>query len=128
MLFRSTVQFVRPAHALIALHGATVLPLTLLGLTASNKTEGHRFLTAPGKREVTVADAESYAATLADAGKVVAGFDARKEAIRAALLQKAGADQVLMPEALLEEVSSLVEWPVVYECHFEEEFLAVPQE
>jgi glycyl-tRNA synthetase beta chain len=123
-----TVQFVRPAHALIALHGATVLPLTLLGLAASNKTEGHRFLTAPGKREVTIADAESYAATLADAGKVVAGFDARKDAIRAALLQKAGADQVLMPEALLEEVSSLVEWPVVYECHFEEEFLAVPQE
>ncbi|WP_426319232.1 glycine--tRNA ligase subunit beta [Pseudoduganella sp. R-43] len=123
-----TVQFVRPAHALVALHGATVLPLTLLGLTAANKTEGHRFLTAPGKREVTIADAESYAATLAEAGKVVAGFDARKEAIRTALLQKAGADQVLMPEALLEEVSSLVEWPVVYECHFEEEFLAVPQE
>jgi len=123
-----TVQFVRPAHALIALHGATVLPLTLLGLTASNKTEGHRFLTAPGKREVTIANAEAYAATLADAGKVVAGFDARKDAIRAALLQKAGVDQVLMPEALLEEVSSLVEWPVVYECHFEEEFLAVPQE
>lgn len=123
-----TVQFVRPAHALIALHGATVLPLTLLGLTASNKTEGHRFLTAPGKREVTIADAEAYAATLAEAGKVVAGFDARKDAIRTALLQKAGADQVLMPEALLEEVASLVEWPVVYECHFEEEFLAVPQE
>jgi len=123
-----TVQFVRPAHALIALHGADVLPLTLLGLTASNKTEGHRFLTAPGKREVTVANAEAYAATLADAGKVVAGFDARKDAIRTALLQKAGADQVLMPDALLDEVASLVEWPVVYECHFEEEFLAVPQE
>ncbi len=123
-----TVQFVRPAHALIALHGATVLPLTLLGLTASNKTEGHRFLTEQGKREVTVANADAYAATLAAAGKVVAGFDARKDAIRAALLAKAGADQVLMPEALLEEVSSLVEWPVVYECHFEEEFLAVPQE
>ena len=123
-----TVQFVRPAHALVALHGATVLPLALLGLSASNKTEGHRFLTAPGKREVTVANAEAYAATLADAGKVVAGFDERKDAIRAALLQKAGADQVLMPEALLEEVASLVEWPVVYECRFEEEFLAVPQE
>ncbi|MYN02519.1 glycine--tRNA ligase subunit beta [Pseudoduganella sp. DS3] len=123
-----TVQFVRPAHALIALHGASVLPLTLLGLTAANQTEGHRFLTEPGKRTVTIADAESYAATLAEAGKVVAGFDARKDAIRAALLAKAGADQVLMPEALLEEVSSLVEWPVVYECHFEEEFLAVPQE
>ncbi|XLZ69661.1 glycine--tRNA ligase subunit beta [Massilia sp. SR12] len=123
-----TVQFVRPAHALIALHGASVLPLTLLGLTAANKTEGHRFLTEPGKREVTITDAESYAATLAEAGKVVAGFDARKDAIRSALLAKAGADQVLMPEALLEEVSSLVEWPVVYECYFEEEFLAVPQE
>ncbi|KQV53805.1 glycine--tRNA ligase subunit beta [Duganella sp. Root336D2] len=123
-----TVQFVRPVHALIALHGATVLPLTLLGLTAANKTEGHRFLTEPGKREITVANAETYASTLACAGKVVAGFEARKEAIRSALLAKAGADQVLMPEALLEEVSSLVEWPVVYECHFEEEFLAVPQE
>ena len=123
-----TVQFVRPAHALIALHGASVLPLTLLGLTASNQTEGHRFLTAPGQRAVTIADADSYAATLAEAGKVVAGFDARKDAIRAALLQKAGADQVLMPDALLEEVASLVEFPVVYECHFEEEFLAVPQE
>ncbi|MCE3263081.1 MAG: glycine--tRNA ligase subunit beta [Pseudoduganella sp.] len=123
-----TVQFVRPAHALIALHGASVLPLTMLGLRAGDKTEGHRFLTEPGRREVTIADADSYAATLAQAGKVVAGFDERKEAIRGALLAKAGADQVLMPEALLEEVSSLVEWPVVYECHFEEEFLAVPQE
>lgn len=53
-----TVQFVRPAHSLIALHGETIVPLTLLGLTASNKTEGHRFLTAPGKREVSVPNAD----------------------------------------------------------------------
>ena len=124
----STVQFVRPAHSLIALHGAEVLPLTLLGLTASNLTEGHRFLTAPGARSVTVANADAYAATLAEQGKVIPGVDARKEKIRAALLEKAGADQVLMPESLLDEVTALVEWPVVYECRFEEEFLAVPQE
>ncbi|HEY1150404.1 MAG TPA: glycine--tRNA ligase subunit beta [Pseudoduganella sp.] len=123
-----TVQFVRPAHSLIALHGETIVPLTLLGLTASNKTEGHRFLTAPGKREVTVPNADVYSTVLVEQARVVPGFEARKEAIRAALLQKAGADQVLMPEALLDEVSSLVEWPVVYECHFEEEFLSVPQE
>ncbi|SFV09812.1 glycine--tRNA ligase subunit beta [Pseudoduganella namucuonensis] len=124
----ATVQFVRPAHSLIALHGATVLPLTLLGLTASNATEGHRFLTAPGARAVTVADADGYAATLVETGKVVPAFEDRKERIRASLLEKAGADQVLMPEALLDEVTSLVEWPVVYECRFEEEYLAVPQE
>jgi glycyl-tRNA synthetase beta chain len=124
----ATVQFVRPAHALIALHGATVLPLTLLGLTAANVTEGHRFLTAPGQRAVTIAEADAYAATLKSEGKVLASVEERKEQIRAELLAKAGADLVLMPEALLDEVSALVEWPVVYECNFEEEFLAVPQE
>jgi glycyl-tRNA synthetase beta chain len=124
----ATVQFVRPAHSLIALHGTTVLPLTLLGLTASNVSEGHRFLTAPGKRTITIANADSYAATLASEGKVLAGVEQRKEQIRAELLAKAGADQVLMPESLLDEVAALVEWPAVYECKFEEEFLAVPQE
>ncbi|GAB2850565.1 glycine--tRNA ligase subunit beta [Pseudoduganella ginsengisoli] len=124
----ATVQFVRPAHSLIALHGETVLPLTVLGLAAAKITDGHRFLTAPGQRLVEVPHADAYAATLLDKAKVIAGFDERKEQIRAALLAKAGDDLVLMPEALLEEVTSLVEWPVVYECRFEEEFLAVPQE
>ncbi|NYE61809.1 glycyl-tRNA synthetase beta chain [Duganella sp. 1224] len=124
----ATVQFVRPAHALVALHGDTVLPLTLLGLTGGNLTEGHRFLTAPGKRAVTIANADAYAATLKADGKVLASVEERKEQIRAELLAKAGADQVLMPESLLDEVAALVEWPVVYECKFEEEFLAVPQE
>ncbi|MCU6496565.1 glycine--tRNA ligase subunit beta [Rugamonas sp. A1-17] len=124
----ATVQFVRPAHSLIALHGANVLPLTLLGLTASNVSEGHRFLTAPGQRMVTIVNADSYAATLASEGKVLASVEDRKEKIRAELLAKAGADTVLMPESLLDEVAALVEWPVVYECKFEEEYLAVPQE
>ncbi len=124
----ATVQFVRPAHSVIALFGDTVLPLTLLGLTASNVTQGHRFLTAPGQRAVTVPHADAYADTLVEKAKVIPSFEARKEQIRKELLTKAGADQVLMPEALLEEVASLVEWPVVYECRFEDEFLAVPQE
>jgi len=124
----ATVQFVRPAHSLIALHGETVLPLTVLGLSAAKITDGHRFLTAPGQRQVEVRHADAYAATLADKAKVIAGFDERKEQIRTALLAQAGDDLVLMPEALLDEVTSLVEWPVVYECRFEEEFLAVPQE
>jgi glycyl-tRNA synthetase beta chain len=122
----STVQFVRPAHGLLALHGDRVVPLALLGLAAGNATLGHRFLSDGAA--LTIAHADDYAATLATEGKVIASAEARKEKIRAALLEKAGADQVLMPEALLDEVSALVEWPVVYECHFEQEFLAVPQE
>lgn len=121
----STVQFVRPAHKLIALHGANVVPVAILGLSAGRVTLGHRFLS---QSELTVDNAEVYAATLEAEGKVIATVDDRKERIRAALLDKAGTDQVLMPEALLEEVAALVEWPVVYECKFEDEFLSVPQE
>lgn len=124
----STVQFVRPAQRLVALHGINVVPLTLLGLTAGRTTLGHRFMMADATHEVSFTHAEDYADLLARQGKVIAGVETRKETIRAALLAKAGADQVLMPEALLDEVSALVEWPVVYECHFEEEFLSVPQE
>ncbi|MEC5215721.1 glycyl-tRNA synthetase beta chain [Actimicrobium sp. GrIS 1.19] len=121
----STVQFVRPVHKLIALFGEEVLPLTLLGLTADRVTLGHRFLSDGALR---IASADSYATTLADAGRVIANPQQRKETIRTALLAAAGDDQVLMPEALLDEVSALVEWPQVYVCHFEPEFLAVPQE
>ncbi len=121
----STVQFVRPVHKLIALHGSTVIPVANLGLAAGLTTIGHRFLS---QGEIALKHADSYAATLEAQGKVIASVSARKEKIRAALLDKAGSDLVLMPESLLDEVSALVEWPVVYECNFEKEFLAVPQE
>ena len=120
-----TVHFVRPVHSVIALHGNDIVLLSLLGLHSDRVTQGHRFLSA-GK--VSIAHADDYASALKTEGKVVAGVTERKEQIRAALLQKAGADLVLMPESLLDEVTALVEWPVVYECHFEQEFLAVPQE
>jgi glycyl-tRNA synthetase beta chain len=121
----STVQFVRPAHKLIALHGGEVVPIAILGLSAGRGTLGHRFLAAG---ELAIANADTYAATLEVQGKVIPAVSARKERIRAALHDKAGHDKVLMPEALLDEVTGLVEWPVIYECRFEDSFLTVPQE
>lgn len=121
----ATVHFVRPVHSIIALHGKDIVPLSALGLTAGRITQGHRFLSAG---QVKIADAEDYNRALKEEGKVTANVAERKEQIRQALLAKANGDQVLMPESLLDEVAALVEWPVVYECHFEEEFLAVPQE
>ena len=122
----ATVQFVRPAHSLIALLGETIVPIRGLGLSAGRTTLGHRFLSSGA--EIAITHPVNYCGLLENEGKVIASLERRKEAIRAALLEKAGADQVLMPEALLDEVAALVEWPVVYECNFEEEFLAVPQE
>jgi glycyl-tRNA synthetase beta chain len=120
-----TVQFVRPAHKLIALYGGEVVPVTLLGLAAGRTTLGHRFLS---QGELTIAHAESYATVLEAQGKVIPGLQERKEKIRAGLLDKADNDKVLMPESLLDEVNALVEWPVVYACKFEDAFLSVPQE
>lgn len=119
------VEFVRPAHGLIALHGATVVPVKALGLQASNATLGHRFLsTGP----VHIGHANDYEKTLLTDGKVIASFNKRLEKMKSSLLNAADGHQVLMPQSLLEEVCSLVEWPVVYTCSFEKEFLEVPQE
>jgi len=120
-----TVQFVRPAHKLIALHGADVVPVAALGLAAGRVTLGHRFLSAG---ELQIDHADAYAATLEARGRIIPSVTARKERIRASLQDKANGDQVLMPESLLDEVNALVEWPVVYECRFEDAFLSVPQE
>ncbi|WP_455279490.1 glycine--tRNA ligase subunit beta [Cupriavidus necator] len=121
----TTVNFVRPAHSLIALFGSEILPVSVLGLQASNLTQGHRFLSHGA---IEIAHANDYAKQLESAGRVLASYTERRERMRTALLAEAGADQVIMPDSLLDEVNSLVEWPVVYACHFEEVFLAVPQE
>ncbi len=119
------VEFVRPAHGLLALHGKELVSIKALGLTSSNTTLGHRFLSSG---LIKVKHADEYATALKESGKVVASFDARLEQMRASLIAASKGKQVLMPESLMEEVCSLVEWPVVYTCQFEEEFLAVPQE
>jgi len=121
----TTVEFVRPAHKLTALHGSNVIPVTILGLSAGRASLGHRFLS---QGEIAFSDATSYAGILESQGKVIASASARKDKIRAMLQAKAKADRILMPESLLDEVTALVEWPVIYECNFESEFLEVPQE
>ena len=122
-----SVKFVRPAHGLIALWGQSVVPVTALGLTAGNVTHGHRFA---GARDITLKHADDYESALADKGKVIASFAQRRAIIAKQLEQKARElDCSLEPDdALLDEVTALVEWPVVYVCDFDREFLAVPQE
>jgi glycyl-tRNA synthetase beta chain len=119
------VEFARPAHRIIALHGKETLHISALGIDAENQTEGHRFL-APGV--ITIASADQYESDLTTKAKVLPSFSKRREFIESALLKAAGADLVLMPESLLDEVTALVEWPAIYECHFDQEFLEVPQE
>ncbi|GAB4464876.1 MAG: glycine--tRNA ligase subunit beta [Burkholderiaceae bacterium] len=123
----TTVQFVRPAHRLVALHGHAPLPVQALGLVGGTKTFGHRFLS---QGEIAVHSADTYAEQLEREGRVIASFEARRARIVAqvrAAATKLGATPV-MPDALLDEVTALTEWPVVYESGFEAEFLAVPQE
>ena len=122
----TTVQFVRPVHGLIALLNETIIPLKLLGLESSNTTLGHRFLSK--ETSISIPTATRYANILQETGRVIASYTERKEKIRSALLAKANGDQILMPESLLDEVTALVEWPVVYECNFDPAFLSVPQE
>ncbi|CCD35355.1 Glycyl-tRNA synthetase beta chain [Candidatus Paraburkholderia kirkii UZHbot1] len=121
----TSVQFVRPVQRLIAMHGRNVVPVSALGVDSGDTTVGHRFMS---QGFVAIAHADDYAQTLRSRGHVVASFEDRRESIRTQLQAFAGEDRVVMPEALLDEVNALVEWPVVYECRFDEEFLQVPQE
>jgi glycyl-tRNA synthetase beta chain len=134
----TSVSFVRPAHGLLALHGSEVVPIEALGLKATNSTQGHRFEAAVSP--VLIPHADSYAATLREQGAVIASFAERKAEIAkqlAAAAAKVGAGAggaslgALRPiddDALLDEVTALVERPNVLVCEFETEFLAVPQE
>jgi glycyl-tRNA synthetase beta chain len=126
----SSVHFVRPAHGLVALHGSTVVPVKVLGLKAGNSTQGHRFEARVSP--VVLAHADDYAATLAQDGAVIASFaERRAEIVRqlAAAAAKVGhGARAIEDEALLDEVTGLVERPNVLVCEFEAQFLGVPQE
>ena len=126
----TSVNFVRPAHGLVALHGSTVVPVKALGLKAGNSTLGHRFEAAVSP--VVFEDADSYAATLHKDGAVIASFAERKAEIArqlAAAAAKVGnGARPIEDDALLDEVTALVERPNVLTCAFEQEFLDVPQE
>jgi glycyl-tRNA synthetase beta chain len=126
----SSVSFVRPAHGLVALHGSDVVPVRALGLKSGNTTHGHRFEAKVSP--VVIGDADSYAATLAADGAVIAGFAERRAEITrqlaAAALKVGGGVTAIDDDALLDEVTALVERPNVLVCAFEAEFLEVPQE
>ena len=124
----SSVNFVRPAHGLVALHGADVVPLSILGLTSGRTTLGHRFEAAVDP--VVFADADEYAAKLASDGAVIASFAERRAEIVRQLevaAAKAGGKPI-DDDALLDEVTALVERPNVLIGQFEQEYLEVPQE
>ncbi|MFD2448032.1 glycine--tRNA ligase subunit beta [Vogesella fluminis] len=121
------VQFVRPVHGLMMLHGEQIVAGEVLGLSSGNVTRGHRFLSTG---EVSIPSADAYPRTLAEEGKVIASFLARRELIRQRLSHAAAKlnATIAAPDALFDEVTGLVEWPVVLEAGFEAEFLNVPQE
>ena len=126
----TSVSFARPAHGLVALHGADVVPVQALGLNADRETQGHRFEAEVSP--VVIKDADSYAATLAQDGAVIASFaERRAEIVRqlaAAAAKIGGGVTAIDDDALLDEVTALVERPNVLVCEFEKQFLDVPQE
>jgi glycyl-tRNA synthetase beta chain len=126
----TTVHFVRPVHGLIALHGAAIVPVSILGLSAGRITHGHRF---QGIKDIPLASADDYAAALAVQGKVTASFDERHADIARQLNAAAATLNASLGDAsgyapLLDEVTALVERPAVYAGEFDAEFLAVPAE
>jgi glycyl-tRNA synthetase beta chain len=141
----SSVNFVRPAHSLVALHGNTVVPVKALGLTAGNSTQGHRFEARVSP--VVLANADVYAETLAKDGAVIASYEGRSREMIRQLRAKAKqcnavlevergmqalteveVEEALLENALVQEVTALVERPNVLVCEFEKQFLDVPQE
>ncbi len=126
----TTVQFVRPVHRLLAMHGSEVVQVGLLGLVASNVTEGHRF---QGEKIITLATANDYEVQLESKGGVIPSFDKRRAEIDRQLRANARTQNATLEtadayDALLDEVTALVEYPTVYVGTFESQFLAVPQE
>jgi glycyl-tRNA synthetase beta chain len=122
------VHFVRPAHGLVALHGEAVVPVRALGLDAGRSTRGHRFEAAV--EPIVLDSAAAYAARLRQEGAVIASFAARRTELLRQLHAAAAREGLVVAEdeALVDEVTALVERPNVLVGRFEAEFLAVPAE
>jgi len=120
-------EFVRPVHWVVMLYGNEVIDCEILATKSGRETRGHRFMRP---EPIFLAEPAAYAPLLETEGKVVADFAARREAVRAQVLEaaaKAGGE-ALIDEDLLDEVAGLVEWPVAVTGKFEERFLEVPAE
>lgn len=123
-----SVHFVRPAHVLVALHGADIVPVNILGLQAGRETQGHRF--EAKVNPIVLHSADSYAQQLQDEGAVITHFAQRRAEIAHQLTAAAAQEKLTLldDEALLDEVTALVEHPNVLAGKFDAEFLQVPQE
>jgi len=122
-----TTQFIRPVKTLTMLMGNDLIQGEILGVQSDRTIRGHRFM---GEQEFTIDSAQQYPAILEELGKVMADYDARKAIILADAQKAAAAIGGIadLEDDLVEEVTSLVEWPVVLTAKFEEEFLKVPAE
>jgi glycyl-tRNA synthetase beta chain len=121
-------QFVRPVHGLVMMLGKLIIPGEVLGISSTNRSLGHRFI---GNGQVEIPSADAYLEALARGGRVIVSFNRRKNHIAEALHSAAargGGRLVAEHEALLEEVTALVEHPTVYQGHFDSAFLQIPQE
>ena len=120
-------QFVRPVHWLVLIHGADIVPATLLGVAAGRATRGHRFH-AP--RELPLRAPAAYEKSLLSRGKVIADFAARRERIRSQVTEAAtrAGGRAIFSDELLDEVTALVEWPVALAGQFDARFLSLPRE
>jgi glycyl-tRNA synthetase beta chain len=121
-------QFVRPVHGLVMMHGRRLVPGTVLGMTSSASTQGHRFL---GAGAIALGSAGDYAQRLEQDGRSLVAFGRRRAKIHEALQQAALKNEGALPSdigPLLDEVTALVEYPAVYTGRFDPAFLAVPQE
>lgn len=120
-------QFIRPVKTLTILFGSELIQGEILGVASARTLRGHRFM---GEAEFTIESAEQYPAILEERGKVIADYATRKamiiEGSQQAAQQLGGIAD--LEDALVEEVTSLVEWPVVMTAKFEEKFLKVPAE
>lgn len=123
----SDVQFVRPVHTVTLLLGDELISAKILGIDSARTLRGHRFM---GEPEFTIDNADQYPQILLERGKVIADYEQRKALIKrdAEKAAKEIGGIADLSESLLEEVASLVEWPVVLTAKFEEKFLAVPAE
>ncbi|MBU3825787.1 MAG: glycine--tRNA ligase subunit beta [Candidatus Oceanisphaera merdipullorum] len=122
-----SIQFIRPVHTLTLLLGEQLLAASILGLESARTIRGHRFMGVP---EFELDHADNYLQALENTGKVLADFERRKAIIKDGVEKAAAAAGGIadLDADLLEEVTSLVEWPVVLTAHFENNFLEVPAE
>lgn len=123
---KNDITFVRPVHWIVMMLGDKIVPATILGIKAGQETFGHRF---HHPKPLRINKAQDYSMLLYSQGYVIADFETRKKSIQKSMLSCLTHDQkIVMNDALLNEVTGLVEWPVALKGNFDPTFLSVPKE